>query len=280
MMKIKMQWGLLGAVLAVALWAGPTSLQAKNAPFSVHADAIEYDMESGDGTATGRTTIVQDGATMVAGGGGNFNSKNKSGHLRGGIVSDRGDEHLRSQELIIHNENYISAVGDALLTKGDKSLNAEQVDYHKDSGFMETIGSTARLSSTDGSWLNAAKITYETEGGVANATGGVTLASPPRKLTADADRAVYETGQGGYIDLIGNAHATQDGNTVSGNTLRIKNTNGQTRAEGNVKMVYHPKAQKPKEQEVALQKKPLVPGSTVDAAKVGAQAGTAAEVGA
>jgi lipopolysaccharide export system protein LptA len=243
MMKNKYLSGILALTVSLSLLGGTGVLLAKDAPFSVRANDIEYDMETGAGFATGKTIIVQDGATTTAGAGGTFNSKNKSGHLKGGIVSDRGDEHLRSSELIIHNENFISAVGNANITKGDKTLISNQVDYHKDSGFMETIGSNARLVSTDGSWLNASKITYEMNAGVANATGGVTLASPPRDLTADADRAVYETKNGGHIDLIGNAHAVQKGNSVAGNRLRINNTNSHTQAEGNVRMVYHPEKQ-------------------------------------
>ena len=275
MMKIKIHTSVLALSVALALLAGTAILEAKDAPFSVHADEIDYDMQSGAGTASGKTTIFQDGRTTVAGGGGNFNSKDKSAHLRGGIVSDKDDEHLRSSELIMHNENYMSAVGNANITKGDKTLVANQVDYHKDSNFMETIGSNARLTSTDGSWLNAAKITYSMDSGVANATGGVTLASPPRKLTGSGDTAVYETKSGGHIDLIGNAHATQDGNSVSGNRLRVYNTNSHTEAVGNVKIVYYPKPQQPKTTAVAMQNGKGA-GKVDKAAKTGAKShGTA-----
>jgi lipopolysaccharide export system protein LptA len=241
MMKIKLRTGVLvlAACLAFSLMTGA---EAKNAPFSVSADELNYDMKTGDGSATGKTTIIQDGAVTVAQGGGTFNSKTKSGHLKGGVDGKRGDEHLSSSELIIHDENFISAIGDAEITKGDKTLNAYQVDYHKDSQFMETIGDRARLSSTDGSWLNASKITYDMNAGVANATGGVTLASPPRDLTGAGDRAVYETKNDGYIELIGNAKATQDGNSVSGNRLRITNVGDHTQALGNVRLVYYPKS--------------------------------------
>ena len=76
---------------------------------------------------------------------------------------------------------------------------------------------------------------------MANATGGVEISSPPRDLTASADTAVYETNNSGYIELIGNAKATQDGNTVEGNRLRLNNTSNKAEASGNVKIVYIPK---------------------------------------
>ena len=69
----------------------------------------------------------------------------------------------------------------------------------------------------------------------------------PRDLTASADTAVYETNNSGYIELIGNAKATQDGNTVEGNRLRLNNTSNKAEASGNVKIVYVPKPVEKKE---------------------------------
>jgi hypothetical protein len=66
-------------------------------------------------------------------------------------------------------------------------------------------------------------------------------------LTASADTAVYETNNSGYIELIGNAKATQDGNTVEGNRLRLNNTSNKAEASGNVKIVYVPKPVEKKE---------------------------------
>lgn len=66
-------------------------------------------------------------------------------------------------------------------------------------------------------------------------------------MTASADTAVYETNNSGYIELIGNAKATQDGNTVEGNRLRLNNTSNKAEASGNVKIVYVPKPVEKKE---------------------------------
>ena len=66
-------------------------------------------------------------------------------------------------------------------------------------------------------------------------------------MTASADTAVYETNNSGYIELIGNAKATQDGNTVEGNRLRLNNTSNKAEATGNVKIVYVPKPVEKKE---------------------------------
>ncbi|MCI2098622.1 MAG: organic solvent tolerance protein OstA [Succiniclasticum sp.] len=216
--------------------------------YSVDADVVEYDMKTGDGKTTGVTTLRDDQGTAVAQGGATFNSKTKSGRLFGGVVADRNGQHLQSAELILYNDKYISAVGNARLTNADKTLTAPRVDYHDDTKFAETIGGSARLDAADGSWLTAGKITYNTQSKVANATGGVRLANVPQNMTGSGDAAVYEMAGGGYVELIGNARATQDGNTVTGNRLRITDTNTQhsrTTAQGNVRIVYYPQTEKP-----------------------------------
>lgn len=224
------------------LWAAPQ----KAAPFSVDAQEIEYDLSSGDGTTTGKTTIRQEGGTAVAQGGATFNSKTRTGRLYGGVVADKEDQHLRSSEVIMHTETFISAIGDAHLTKGDKTLTAPRVDYHDDRKYAETLGGSARLTATDGSWLTASKITYDMQSGLATATGGVNLENKAQNMTGSGDRAVYDSNSTGYVELIGNARATRDGNTVTGDKLRITNMSGpgsRTHASGNVRIVYFPPAE-------------------------------------
>ena len=214
-----------------------------DAKYSVDASEIEYDLASGDGTATGKTTIQYDGGVAVADGGATFNSKERTGHLYGGVTATKEDNHLRSRELFLYTADFISAAGDAILTKGDKTLQAPRVDYHSDKKFAETLGGTARLSAKDGSWFSAGKIVYDMKTGVANATGGVSMENTARKMTGSGDRAVYDAHETGYIELIGNARVTQDGNTVTGNKLRITNVSGKdtsTHAQGNVRIVYYP----------------------------------------
>ncbi|MBQ8919608.1 MAG: organic solvent tolerance protein OstA, partial [Acidaminococcaceae bacterium] len=172
-----------------------------NAKYVVDAEEIEYDMESGDGTTTGKTTITQDNGTATGQKGSTFNSKARTGHLYGGVEAKRGDEQLRSEELVIYSDKYISAVGDAVVVKGARTLAAPRVDYHDDTKFAETLGGYARLSETDGSWLTAGKITYDMKTGLANATGGVKLESVPRNLTGAGDSAVYNANETGYIEL-------------------------------------------------------------------------------
>lgn len=242
---------LLGGMTAILLCCTAVSAApAKNATYSVDAQEIEYDMKSGDGTATGKTTIIHDGGVAVAGGGATFNSREQTGRLYGGVKADKEDSHLQSDELIMYSRNYVSAVGSAVMVKGDKTLKAPRVDYHDDKHFAETLGGYAHFSVADGSWLSAGKIIYDMKTGIANATGGVNLASPAQNMAGSADRAVYDSHETGYIELIGNAKVSRDGNTVTGNKLRVTNLKGpdsRTRAQGNVRIVYYQPANQNKE---------------------------------
>ncbi len=248
MMKIKS----VAALAAAFMLLGSSALYvpafaAQGSGFNVKADEIEYDMTSGNGTAKGNVVILHDGGKATAAAA-EFNSKTMSGKLTGGVVADKDDAHITCVTFVMHNEDFVSAVGEASVTKEDKTLTAEQIDYHSDTEYAETIGSWGQLTSTDGSVLTAAQITYNGKTGLAEATGNVDIVSPPRNLTAKADKAIYDTNNDGKVELIGNATATQDGNTVSGNRLIMNNAGNAAagqRAEafGNIKIVYVPEKQ-------------------------------------
>ena len=243
MMKFKAAAVLTAALMLLGTTPYVPAEAAQNG-FNVKADEIEYDMTSGNGTAKGNVVILHDGGKATAAEA-EFNSKTMSGKLTGGVVADKDDAHITCATFVMHNEDYVSAVGEASVTKEDKTLTADQIDYHSDTEFAETIGSWGQLSSTDGSVLTAAQIIYNGKTGIAEANGNVDIVSPPRNLTAKADKAVYDTNNDGKVELIGNATATQDGNTVSGNRLIMNNAGNAAagqRAEafGNIKIVYIP----------------------------------------
>lgn len=248
MMKIKSVTALAAAFMLLgssALYV--PAFAAQGSGFNVKADEIEYDMTSGNGTAKGNVVILHDGGKATAAAA-EFNSKTMSGKLTGGVVADKDDAHITCATFVMHNEDFVSAVGEASVTKEDKTLMADQIDYHRDVEYAETIGSWGQLTSTDGSVLTAAQITYNGKTGLAEATGNVDIVSPPRNLTAKADKAIYDTNNDGKVELIGNATATQDGNTVSGNRLIMNNAGNAAagqRAEafGNIKIVYVPEKQ-------------------------------------
>ena len=171
MMKIKS----VAALAAAFMLLGSSALYvpafaAQGSGFNVKADEIEYDMTSGNGTAKGNVVILHDGGKATAAAA-EFNSKTMSGKLTGGVVADKDDAHITCATFVMHNEDFVSAVGEASVTKEDKTLTAEQIDYHSDAEYAETIGSWGQLTSTDGSVLTAAQITYNGKTGLAEATG-------------------------------------------------------------------------------------------------------------
>lgn len=239
-MAYKNRLVLAAAAALLTLGLATTALAAPS-NFSVQADELEYDLGSGEAVAKGNVVLKQDGGVATANYA-RFNSKTKSGVLTGNVVADRDDSHIVCNEFIVHNENDLSAVGGASITKDGKSLSADRVDYYKAREFAETIGGWARLTDSDGSMLNAAKIDYNIAQGVAHAYGGVDIQSTARNLTASADSAVYKTDNSGYVELLGNAKATQNGNSVAGDKLRLTNTNVAI-ADGNVDIIYIPEKQ-------------------------------------
>lgn len=215
--------------------------------FSVSADELEYNLKTGEGVAKGNVVLMQEGGKATCNEA-TFNSKTKSGTLTGNVVANRGDESIVCSQFVMHNENDVSAIGGAVVSKGGRSLSANRIDYYKGRQFAETTGGWAKLRDSDGSVLSASKIDYDMKSGIANAYGGVNINSDARKLTASADSAVYHTDKvNGYVELVGNAKATQDGNTVSGKKLRLNNSNVAV-VDGDVKIHYIPKSEPAKKE--------------------------------
>lgn len=236
---------LLAAVLTLGL--ATACYAEEDNKYSVSADVLNYDLSTGVGEARGHVVITSNDGKSTADYA-RFDSKHKSGNLVGHVVADKGDVHMVCNEFVSHDENNFSAIGDAVITKNGSSLTAPRVNYAKDKQYASTEGGWAQLTDVDGSILIAETINYDMAQGIANALGGVVIQSDARKLDATADRAVYNTKKnGGLIELIGHAKATQDGNTVTGDRLILKNANSKNDnvavADGNVRLRYIPEEQ-------------------------------------
>ncbi|MEG0797155.1 MAG: LptA/OstA family protein [Acidaminococcaceae bacterium] len=234
---------LTGMILALALTVtGLAGAQAAYAATSVKADVIEYNTKSGVTTATGNVVITkEDGIVKAAAG--EYNTKTSAGRLTGGVNAVQKDARTTCDTLVMHDEHHLTASGSAMIKKQDKTLRAEQVEYYQDREFVETVGSWGELALDDGSVLKADYINYDMRAGLATAEGQVAIVSEVRKLTANADKAIYDLQQEGIIELIGHAVAVQDGNTITGNKLKITNNDQTAQAFGQVKLVYIPVAQ-------------------------------------
>ncbi len=243
----------LKGLAMLGLMAGLLSISSLClAASSVKGDKVEYDFRTGQAIAVGNVKLRSDDGTASAEEA-DYNTKTGEGKLTGSVVADKQDAHVTAAEVVIKNKGkYLSAIGNAVLKKDDKTLRAAQVNYDSDAQFAETIGDWAQLTMTDGSSLDSAKMNYNMKTGIAHADGNVRLISPPRKLTARADRAVYNAKvENGTIQLFGHATATQDQDTVSGDTLTIKGAGGKIAVgEGHVKMVVIPRDTTPQETEI------------------------------
>lgn len=209
--------------------------------FSLSGDELEFDMENNVGIAKGHVVLEQDGA-VAKGDYGQFNNKNRTGYLEGNVVVDRDDYHLTAGTMTVHDENHMSASKDVVLIKEGRTLKAALLDYYKAEQRMVASNGRATMIDTDGSTVEADVVDYSRITGMITATGNVKIKSPVRKLTASADQAVYRTTgteNGNYLELTGNAVATQDGNTVRGNKLKLNNARVAS-AEGRVSIDFFP----------------------------------------
>lgn len=209
--------------------------------FSLSGDDLSFDMESNIGIAKGHVVLEQDGA-VAKGDYAQFNSKSRTGYLQGNVVADRDGYHLTAGVMKVHDENHMSATENAVLVRDGRTVKASLMDYYKAEQRLVAKGQ-AVMTDTDGSTLTADNIDYTRGNGLVTATGNVKINSPVRKLTARADQAVYRTNgtkKGNYLELTGNAVATQDGNTVRGNKLKLNNAKVAS-AEGRVSIDFFPK---------------------------------------
>lgn len=226
------------AVAGMLVFSNAISTEAAVDTFSVTADELDYDFQTGEGEAKGNVVLIQNGGKATANYA-TFNSKTKYGTLSGGVIADRDDMHLVCEKFIVSDMNSFSATGGAYMTKSGRTVSADRIDYSKAESLIETAGGWAKLTDTDGSVLTCGKLDYNHQSGIANAYGNVKINSSARGLTAAADKAVYKAGEGGTIDLYGNATATQNGNKISGAKLHLTNTN-RASADGDVKIYYVP----------------------------------------
>jgi lipopolysaccharide export system protein LptA len=253
---MKIQKWLVAGLMAGLLSVGATCFAAS----SVAGDKVEYDFRTGQAVAQGNVKLRHDKGTASAREA-EYNTKTGEGKLTGSVVADQEDAHLTCATLIIKNKgNYLSAIGNAVMKKADKTLRSEQVNYDSDAKLAETIGDWAQLTMDDGSSLDAASMRYNMDTNKAHAEGNVRLISPPRSLTARADTADYDMKDAdGTIYLRGHATATQDGNTVSGDALTIRGAGGKiAQGDGNVKMVVIQKQPAPTGEETAAGEEPVI----------------------
>ena len=93
-------------ILATAAITCSVAATAFAAPgkFSVKADELEYNMQTGEGKGKGHVVILQDDGKATANYA-TFNSKAKTGNLIGNVFVDKEGTQISCNEFVMHNED-------------------------------------------------------------------------------------------------------------------------------------------------------------------------------
>lgn len=224
----KREWRTVVTMLAAIAFGASNLLvvaapqPASKTPVEIVADSIDYDAASGIMQATGTVRITQ-GQAVMTGAKALYNTKSQEGHLTGGVNAVNQDATLSAAEVqTFQNNTHLIAIGDAVLIKGDNRLTGPKVEYFSDTQYA-LIPENGKLEMPDGT-MTADKIEAFIKENSATGTGSVHIVSPVRKLDATANTATYYGEPKGQSKVIlnGNAHAVQDGNVLTGETLTLR----------------------------------------------------------
>lgn len=212
----------LVAVSAGGLYAMAANQPAGKAPIELVADSIDYDSKQGVINATGTVRITQ-GQAVITGARAEYNTNSQEGRITGGVTAINQDATLTAAEVQTYKNNtYLVAIGDAVLIKGENRLTGPRVEYFTENQYA-LVPQNGKIEMPDGT-MTADKIEAFLPENSATGTGSVHIVSPPRNLDATADTATYYGEPKGQSKVIlnGNAHAVQDGNVLTGQTLTLR----------------------------------------------------------
>ena len=211
---------VIGAGLALSLLASSWALAADNkVPVSLDADTVEYDMRTGEITATDNV-LMKRGDARVAGARATYNINTMAGSVIGNVIAVKGDIRITCDQLISEGQEHMLAMGSVHGTQQDREFTGERVDYYPTQNDYVRLDNGGTASSKDGffradfleGWLKD-----EHYVGV----GNVYVNSPTKDLEAGGDRVDYYGKDTGKAVMTGHAWAVQDNNTLRGNKLTL-----------------------------------------------------------
>jgi lipopolysaccharide export system protein LptA len=212
---------------------------AASKPVELSADTIEYDSVQGIMTAQGSVKLIRDKAVLT-GISAKYNVKTKEAVITGGVRVVREDSTLTANEVTSYNDNYLVAVGQAVLVKGDSTVAGPKIEHWVDKQYS-LVNDGAKLTMTDGVMI-ADKLEFFHKDSRAVGTGHVHIVSDTRHLDATAEQATYfgaKTDKHSVV-LSGNARAVQDGNVLTGKTMTIYLDDKAMDAQGRPQLVVKP----------------------------------------
>lgn len=214
---------IIGFGLVLSLMASSLAMAAdagnKKEPASLDADTVEYDMRTGQITATDNV-LMKRGDAKVAGQKAAYNLNTMDGYVIGNVIAVRGDIRITCDKLISDKAEHMQAIGKVHGTQLDREFTGEQVDYYPNQNDYIRIENGGTAKSKDGifradyleGWMKD-----EHYVGIGNAY----VNSPTKDLEAGGDRVDYYGKDEGKAVMTGHAWAIQDNNTLHGNKLTL-----------------------------------------------------------
>ena len=211
---------IISLALTLSLAASSLALAADSnkEPASLDADTVEYDMRTGEITATDNV-LMKRGEAKVAGQKAAYNLNTMDGYVEGNVIAVRGDIRMTCAKLVSDKAEHMQALGGVHATQLDREVTGEQIDYYPQQNDYVRIENGGVARSKDGifkadfmeGWLKD-----EHYVGVGNAY----VNSPTKDLEAGGDRIdYYGKEEEGKAIMTGHAWAIQDNNTLHGNRL-------------------------------------------------------------
>lgn len=214
----------MGLALGVAFSSLSVAAALANAsdekvPASLDADEVEYDMRTGQVTAT-ENVLMKRGEAKVTGQKASYNLTTMDGSVIGNVIAVYDDMRLTCDQLISYAAEHMQAIGSVHGTQLDREFTGEKVDYYPKQNDYIRIENGGTAKSKDGifradfleGWLKD-----EHYVGIGNAY----VNSPTKDLEAGGDRMDYYGKDEGKAVMTGHAWAVQDNNTLHGNKLTL-----------------------------------------------------------
>ena len=207
------------AVSSLSVAAAPAKDNKEKVPASLDADEVEYDMRTGQITAT-TNVLMKRGDAKVTGKKATYNLNTMDGSVIGDVIAVRGDIRVTCDMLISDKAEHMQAIGKVHGTQLDREFTGEKVDYYPNQNDYIRIENGGTAKSKDGifradfleGWMKD-----EHYVGIGNAY----VNSPTKDLEAGGDRLDYYGKEEGKAIMTGHSWAIQDNNTLHGNKLTL-----------------------------------------------------------
>ena len=234
---IKYLWVLAGLAILISVGAMAAETGQSNLPVELTADVLKYNTQTNIASADGNVRVTQ-GTSIITGQHAQYNEKLQNGKISGNVTGKSRDASLNCDEVDLLPNNLIVALGNVIAKSKGYTFEGKRLEYDLN---INRIYSpiTSIVFTADGS-LRSGRLEYYIDKQVGNAYDGVRIQSPARGVIATANQAKYLGGTVQTISLLGNAHATQNGNSLDGQQLDYYISDNVFVAEGKTKVIFYP----------------------------------------